>query len=278
VSELGDIEAAVIALIEAIADGGAPVFRSVSGFSDPERRKALAAIGELNAPAALVVYTGRVRSDTQHAIVGSPKLTVLLRAENLRGGDDVRLGDGTNHGGFGLLEFVLGALDGAVVVADRRLAAIDEQVATADETHVVYEQRYLVERLAELTPPTFNGVALCGAASAANVIVGEAAVEDVSFGFPGIDGEFRHRLGLRGRPIHWTGLLRAADDDALNALEAAIEAAVADPQAHDLVDAWSRVFVDCVVDRFERRGPRQRHPVTGQALQPFELHFTQLNP
>jgi len=278
VSELGDIESAVVALIAAIEDGGSAVFRSVQGFSDPDRRAASARIGGLAAPAALVAFTGRVRSDSAYAVVGAPKLSVFVRAENLRGGDDVRVGDGAAVGGFQLLEFVLTALDGVVVATDRRLAVIDEQVATADETHVVYEQRYVVERLAEVVQPTFGGSVLAGSLSTVNVLVGEAAVAEASFGFPGIDGEFRHRLGLRGRPIRWAGLLRAADDAGLNAIEGGIESAVADPTPRDMVDAWSRTFADCVVDSFERRGTRQRHPISGDALQPFDIHFTQLNP
>ena len=277
-SELGDLETAVVGLIAGLQDGGTPVFRSVEGFSDPDRRRALACINGRSAPAALVIYAGRGRADVAQALVGSPKLSVVLRAENLRGGPDVRSGDGTSRGGFQLLESVMAALDGAVVLAGRRLAAIDEEVVTADDTHVVYEQRYLIERVAEPTQPTFNGVALAGADSLVNVVVGEAAVESVAFGFPGIDGEFRHQLGLRGRPIRWTGQLRAVDDETLNAIEENIEAAVADPRPHDLIDALSRTFTDCVLERFARRGPRQRHPVSGCALQPFELHFTQLNP
>jgi hypothetical protein len=278
VSELGDIETAVRDLIANLEEGGTPIFRTVEGFSDGDRRRALAYIDGRPAPAALVMYAGRVKGDAGSAIIGSPKLTVLLRAENLRGGCDVRCGDGTASGGFQLLERVAEVLDEAAVLADRRLLLIDEQVASGDETHVVYEQRYAVERLSEVTQPTFNGQVLTGAESLVNVLVGEAVAESVSFGFPGIDGEFRHQLGLRGRPIRWAGQLRGVDNDALSAVEQSIEAAVADPRPHDLVDAFSRTFADCVLDRFVRRGPRQRHPVSGWALQPFELHFTQLSP
>jgi hypothetical protein len=277
-SELGDLEAAVVGLIAGLQDGEAPMFRSVEGFSDPDRRRAMTYISGRSTPAALVVYAGRGRADLAQALVGSPRLSVVLRAENLRGGPDVRSGDGTSRGGFQLLEGVMAALDGTAVLANRRLAAIDEQVVTADDTHVVYEQRYLIERVAEPARPTFNGVALAGADSLVNVVVGEAAVESIAFGFPGIDGEFRHQLGLRGRPIRWTGQLLAVDDETLNAIEQNIEAAVADPRSHDLTDALSRTFTDCVLERFARRGPRQRHPASGCALQPFELHFTQLNP
>jgi len=278
VSELGDLEAAVMGLISAIQSGGAPAFRSVVGFADADRRRTVARISGLAAPAAVVIYTGRVRTSMPGSVIGLPKVTVLLRAQNLRGRAAVRSGDTTALGAFDVLSLATATLDGAIVQTDRRLVALDEQTLTADETHVVYEQRYLVDRVAEATQPTFDGVVLAGANSAVNVVVGDATAETVSFAFPGIDGVFRHHLGMRDRAIGWTGQLRDVDDAALNTTEAAIEAAVANPGAFDMVDAWSRTFSDCTLDRFVRRGPRSRHPVTGEALQSFELQFTQLNP
>ncbi len=276
-SDLGDLESAVVGLVAAIQSAGSPVFRSVDGFSDPDRKRSTAHIRRLAAPAGLVVYSGRLRADAADSVVGLEKLTVLISAENLRGGDDPRAGDGVWHGGFELLGLVSSALDGVLVQTDRRLIAIDEQVAFADATHVVYEQRYAVDRVAELAAPTFDGMALAGASSVVNVVVGEATAETRSFAFPGIDGVFRHHLGMRSRAIVWRGQLRASSDSALNTIESTIETAVADPGAFAMVDSWSRSFADCVCDRFVRTKARRRHPVSGDALQPFELHFTQLN-
>ena len=276
-SELGDLESAVVGLIAGLLDGGNPLFRSVEGFSDPDRKRAVAYVRGRATPAALVVYTGRLRVAVADSVVGLPKLTVLISAANLRGGDDPRVGDGSAKGGFELLASVMGVLDGTLVQTDRRLAAVDEQIAAGDETGIVYEQRYLVDREAELSAPTFDGVVLAGSGSVVRMIVGEASSEQTSFAFPGIDGVFRHHLGMRSRPIRWEGRLQAVDDTALNAIETQIEAAVANPGAFAMIDAWSRSYSDCVCDRFVRSGRRQRHPVSGMALQSFELHFTQLN-
>ncbi len=276
-SNLGDLEAAVVGLIAAIQSGGSAVFRSASGFSDPDRKRSTAHLRRQVAPAALVIYSGRLRTDAAESVVGLEKLTVLVSAENLRGRDDPRTGDGTWHGGFELLGFTTTALDGVLVQTDRRLIAIDEQVAYADETHVVYEQRYAVDRVAELAAPTFDGVALAGAGSLVNVVVGEVKAETQTFAFPGIDGVYRHHLGMRSRPIVWRGQLRASSDAALNTIESGIEAAVANPGAFTMVDSWSRSFADCVCERFVRTKPRRRHPTRGDALQPFEVHFAQLN-
>ncbi len=276
-SELGDLETAVIGLITGIQSGGQPMFREVFGFTDPDRKRGVAEIRRRQLPAAMVVYDGRQRANAADSIVGLPRLTVLIATENLRGGDDVRAGDGAAPGGFDLLGSVMSTLDGAIVQTDRRLSAIDEQTVAADETHVVYEQRYLVDRAAELTAPTYDGTAIAGASSLVNVIVGELSAERVSFAFAGIDGEFRHHLGTRGRLIRWRGRLRAVDDAALNNIEATIEAKIAAGTTADMVDSWSRTFADCTVDLFERTGPRRRHPVSGEAIQPFEIRFTQLN-
>ena len=277
-SELGDLESAVVSLIAGITSGGSPAFQSVEGFSDTDRRASVAQVRRRLAPAALVVFGGRVRADVAESVAGVPKLTVLIAAGNLRGGDDPRAGDGTALGGFDLLGLVMAALDGTIVDTDRRLSALDEQIVSADETSVVYEQRYLVDRVTELSSPTFNGQVLAGSDSLVNVIVGELTAETVAFAFPGIDGVFRHHLGTRGRPIRWRGQLRASSDSGLSTIESTIEAMVASPNSFDMVDSWSRTFADCVADRFVRTGPRRRHPVSGYALQPFEIHFTQLNP
>jgi hypothetical protein len=211
------------------------------------------------------------------AIVGLPRVSVWIAARNLRGGDDVRLGDGSALGGFDLLALVMEALDGTVIESDRRLGAIDEQVIASDETHVVYEQRYVVDRVAELTQPTFDGAALAGADSLVQVVVGEVATEAAAFAFAGIDGEFRQQLGVRQRPIEWRGQLRASTDGALNAIECAIEAAVIEAGAHAMVDAWGRTFEDCVLVGLKRVGARRRHPVNGRAVQTFVMEFEQLN-
>jgi hypothetical protein len=278
VSELGDIENAVVNLLSGIQVSQSNVFKSVVGFSTPDRRAAVKQLSRQRSPAALVAYAGRLRADSGESVVGLPKLAVFVASANYRGGDDPRDGDTASTGGFELLGLVAGVLDGVLVATDRRLLALDESVVSADDTRVIYEQRYVIDRVTELTPPTFDGVALAGASALVEVLVGEVASETTSFAFPGIDGVFRHHLGTRARPIRWRGQLRETDDAALSATELTIESSVNDPGSFTMVDSWSRTFSDCTLDRFVRTGPRRRHPLTGQALQAFELHFTQLNP
>jgi hypothetical protein len=70
--------------------------------------------------------------------------------------------------------------------------------------------------------------------------------------------------------------LRAADNAALNAIEQGIEDFVREGRPGVVFDSWARTFDDCAVAAFKRVGPRCRDDLTGQALQNFELEFTQL--
>ncbi len=277
-NELSDVTTAVMNRLTAIQSGGADAFRSVMMFSDPDRRRSVAHLRRVVAPAAMVVYAGRGRGAGDEGVLGMPKLSVLVSARNLRGGDDPQVGDAAVNGAFELLSLVAGDLDGAIVDADRRLIAVDEQLVGADESQVVYEQRYVVERVNNVTLPTWNADTLVGAGSVVDVVVGDVSTESSQFAFPGVDGVFEHHLGVRSREIVWRGQLRAVDDATLNTVEAGIETAIGGATSADLTDAFSRTFGDCVPRRFTRRGKRRRDPVSGEAVQPFEMLFVQLNP
>jgi hypothetical protein len=269
---------AVIDRIAAIQSGGNDAFRSVTLLADPDKRRSLPRLRSAAAPAAGVVYTGRLRAGADDGLPSEPKLSVFITASNLRGGDDPQTGDISKIGAFNLLSLVLLDLDGAIVDSDRRLVAVDEQLIEADERVAVYEQRYVVERVNNVAPPTWNGSTLTGASSVVDVEIGDVTTASSEFAFPGVDGVFQHHLGVRSRDILWRGRLQSDDDAALNAIETAIESAVAAAASADLVDAFGRTFTECVPRRFSRRGKRRRHPISGSAVQPFELVFTQLNP
>jgi hypothetical protein len=275
-SELGDLEAAVVGLLESVTIEGESAFADVTGLSDPDGKRAAAALARLPQPAAAVAYDGRTRADVKESWIGIPRLVVFISNRHLGDSSAARLGDAETPGGFDLLGVVTEALDGVVVLSDHRLQAFDEQTVTADDRTVVYAQRYLIERLASTSAPTFGGQAVAGPDSIVSVELGETDRERVTFGFPGIDGVYRHDLGNRGRSIRWSGQLRADDDTSLNAIESAIENLAAEGESQTLVDSWGRSHPDCVLDSFQRNGPRRRHPVTGQAAQNFELIFRQL--
>ncbi len=274
-SELGDIESSVIGLIQAIQVSSADLFAEVKGFSNTAARDVVAGLRRELKPAAYVVYDGRASSDA-FSVPAEPKLSVFTIVESLRGGDEPRAGSALQSGGFDVLGELFTALAGSTIVIDRQLAFVDERVTAANDTSVIYEQRNSVLKLATTTAPTFGGSAICGSSSIVRVTIGDTQMEAQRFAFPGIDGEFQHALGLRGRPIVWSGQLRAASDSALSTIETTIEGLLAGSQPADIVDGFGRTFADCVLNRFVRKGPRRKHTIDGQALQDFELHFAQV--
>ncbi len=273
-SELGDIESAVIGLIEAIQVSSADLFAEVKGFSSTTRRDVVAGLRRELKPAAYVVYDGRASSDA-FSVPADPKLSVFAIVESLRGGDEPRAGSALQSGGFDVLGELFTALAGSTIVTDRQLAFVDEQLTAADDTSVIYEQRYSVVKLATTTAPTFGGSAICGSSSIVRVTVGDTQIETQRFAFPGIDGEFQQALGLQARRIMWSGQLRAASDSALSTIETTIEGLLAGSQPADIVDGFGRTFTDCVLNRFVRKNERRKHAIDGQALQDFELHFVE---
>lgn len=275
-SELGDIAVAVTGLLSGMQSGGADLFATVNVHQVAERKAAVEAISRQCQPAALVLYDGRSAPSRPETVPGAAVMTVLLAVENLRGGDTALTGDDNHAGAFEVCEQVNAALDGTVVATDHRLLLKDERQVAGDDRAVVFEQRYRVERLAGVSAPTFDGSVITGDDSIVTVEVGEIRTEAVEFGFPGIDGTYRHHTGTKGRMIHWRGQLVADDDAALNALEAELDQLATEAVPATMVDTWSRSYPECVLDTFEHIGVRRRHPVTGAAVQAFELVFEQL--
>jgi hypothetical protein len=224
----------------------------------------------------MTVFDGREKRAARSMIPGWPRLSVYLMSSNLRGGDDPRLGDSASAGAFEVWQEVSIALDQSFVDTDRRLHLVDEQLIDADETTVVHVQRYFINRVLSTTAPTYDGAAIAGLTSRVEVEVGLLEPAALSFSFPGVDGLYRRTLGVRGRLVYWRGMLRAANDSALTAIEDEIERLVVVGSAADVVDGVGRTYSDCVPDVFERDGARGRHPLTGEAVQLFSLRFTQL--
>jgi len=275
-SELGDVAVAVTGLLSALQSGGGNVFATVGFHQVAERRAAAVVIARQLKPAAFVLYDGRAARGRREALPTAASLAILLCVENLRGGDTALTGDTGHAGAFDVLELVSAALDGAIVESEYRLLLQDERQVAGDGRAVVFEQRYRVERLAEVSAPTFGGSAIAGSDSVVTVHLGSVMTESVEFGFPGIDGVHRHQTATRGRAIRWKGELVADDDAGLNTIEAELDRLTMEQAPATMVDAWGRSFPDCVLDAFERKGTRQRHPVTGKPVQTFELRFTQL--
>jgi hypothetical protein len=143
-SEIGDLETAVLGRLAALDHGGRPVFAELAGHSGPLATRAAAAIRRHRTPAGLMVYTGRgVPVGT--ASVGMLEFSVLLHVRHCGGDRAVRWGDGAWMGSFELLDRVTETLNRAVVLVNRRLRLRGERLVLAEDGSVVYEQHYRVE-------------------------------------------------------------------------------------------------------------------------------------
>jgi hypothetical protein len=271
------IESEVVQTLAGLMSGPSALLVTVKGRSIRSSKALITELQRERLPAAYVVVTGRDASDKAFRRAGSPMLSVFLAARSLRHEDDARTGAADVEGVFSLSEEASAALAALTIGQDRRLLLADERATVGEDGLNVWEQRYEIRRLSELTAPTFGGVPLAGADSEVHVEVGPLQRASSTFSFPGIDGVFSRHLGTRDRAIRWRGQLRADDDGGLNALEAAIEDALRDGTSQTMVDAWGRPHDACVLNAFDRRGPRQRDALTGQALQDFEIVFTQMD-
>ncbi len=272
----GTIESGVVQRLAALTLSGAPLLAVAKGATSRERRVVLAALGRERMPAAYVMATAREDGEKATRRAGSAAISVLLASRSERSDDEARNGGAGVTGVYTLSEEVSKSLQDFIVGGDRILLLVDERPVGGDEGSVVWEQRYEVRRLAELTAPTFGGVVLTGADSEVHVEVGELRRAASAFSFPGIDGVFERYQGVRERPITWRGQLRAVNDAGLNAIEAAIEDELRGGGEKTMVDSWGRTHELCVMKHFQRRGQRLRDELSGEALQDFEIVFEQL--
>ncbi len=143
-SEIGDLENAVLARLAALDHGGRPVFAVLAGHSGPVASQAVDAIRRHRTPSGLMIYTGR-GAPVGTASVGMLEFSVLLHVRHLAGDHAVRWGDGVAMGSFELLGRVLETLNRAVVLVNRRLRLRGERAVLAEDGSVVYEQQYRVE-------------------------------------------------------------------------------------------------------------------------------------
>ncbi|MHC4445641.1 MAG: hypothetical protein ACYTBZ_01515 [Planctomycetota bacterium] len=271
------IENEIVVAIAGLTEGGSVLFSTVKGYTVRDRKVLTAAIGRELLPAAYVLARGRASGEKAHRRAGVSEFGVLLATRSLRADSEGRTGADDVVGMFDLAEEVASALQDLVVDTDGELLLVDERLIGGDEGTVLCEQDYEVRRQSELISPTFGGTALAGAASKVHVELGALSHASSLFSFPGVDGVFQRNLGVRERSIKWRGQLRAASDSALNTIESGIEQEVRVGEAKTMVDSWGRSHQECVLNSFIRNGRRGRDELTGQALQGFEIEFTQLD-
>jgi hypothetical protein len=274
-STWADMETTVVTTLAELIEGDAPLLATVAGHAAADRKSLIAAILGERLPAAYVIVEGREASERSSGRAGRAALSVLLAARSFRAGAEARTDGVDSMGVFTLAEIVADVLKDLEVIPAGRLRLLREEALPAQDGVALWEIAFAVRSVAELAVPTFGGAVLTGTYSSVRVDVGELRAASSSFSFPGIDGVFERRLGVRERPIWWRGELRGADAE-LNTIEADIENEVRAAQGKIMIDAYGRQLEDCVLKAFRRVGARGRDAVTGAALQEFEMEFTQL--
>lgn len=272
-----DIEDAVVGTLSGLTVEGAALFRTVQARTARDRKAMASALSRERWPAACVAVTGRDAGDREYRRAGASLVTVLYACRSERRDDEARRGGPDVVGVLSVAQAAAGALQGLALPGGRRLLLIDEHAVGGEEGSALWEQRYEVRRESGSLVPRFGGMEVAGAASRVEVQVSELRRAASTFAFPGVDGVFERFAGTRERAIVWRGQLRAADDEALNTIEAGLEALVAEARADSVRDAWGRTFHACVARTYKRLGPRGSDDLTGQALQEFELEFVQLS-
>jgi len=262
----GDLEQAIVTAVGGIQSGGKAVLASAGGWAGSDRRKLLEHIARQRKPALLVSVHGQDSS-------GRVGVLLYLACEDWRWPATGRSGVASSHA---ILNLLTSTLHRSEVVRGVRLMLDQEEVIASDDRGVIWQQSYVANEIGVLLPPRFAGIVLCGEAGDVRVEIGPVACAASTFAFPGVPGAYRQVLGLRGRRITWSGTLRASNDAGLNAIEAAIEDAVAGGQVATMVDPCGREWDECAAVSFHRKGVRERDAVTGQVVQSFELHFEQL--
>lgn len=270
-----DIETAVVSELAGLVEGDVPLLATVAGRTAADRKSLNAAVLGERLPAAYVIVEGREASERGSGRPGQAVVRVILAARSLRAEAEGRTGGVDSPGVFALAELASGVLEGLTVASAGRLKLMREEALAAQDGAALWEQVYVVQQAVGVVAPTFGGATLVGAAATVRVELGELRAATSSFTFPGIDGVFERRLGVRERPIWWRGELRG-DDTELNDLEASIENELRGGQARVMTDACGRQFEACVIKAFRRVGARGRDAVTGEAVQDFEIEFTQL--
>lgn len=275
-SDWSTIENDVVDALAGMTSEGSPVFATVRGVTPTSPRSLISALGRERMPAAYVSLTGRIGSDKSTGLPGAASMNVTLMTRSFRSESEPRQGLDGEGGMWSVAERVGRLLHGRLVEGTWQSELQSERGLDGPSGAFAWEHSYRVYRPATTSHPTFGGVDLAGALSRVEVHLGPIDRAVSAFAFPGIDGVFERDLGDRGRTITWEGELRADGDAALNLTEAAIEAEIGAGLARTMTDGWSRHFMQCVAKRFVRDGNRRHDALTGEAVQPFTLTFTQL--
>ena len=276
-SRLGDLENAIVNRLSQAMIGGSPAFETVRGFSGGNRAALREALRRERMPAAYVGFTDEPTAPEVRDQVRGAKFVVLVAARVLRLESDPRNGDANSIGAFQLLEASRTQLDDYAPSTGLQLVSVQEKFIDADNRVAIYELLYRVWPIVlPIAALLFDGSTIAGSDSVMTLDVGPFELEQSQFSFVGGGGVFQQALNVRPRTLVWRGEMRAQDNTSLNTIEAGIESRIVGQVPGNVTDGGSRVFTDCVLDRYVPDEGRRSE--VGMIVQDAELHFLQLNP
>jgi len=276
-SQLSDLENALVSRLVAAELGGSPLFQTVRGISGGYRPSVREALRRERMPAACIAFIDEPTAPEVKASVRGARFVVLVAERVLRVESDPRHGDAMSLGAFTLLAQVRQELDDYEPLTDLRVVNLHQKFIEADDRVAVYQLLYRIWPVFE-EALLFGGDAIAGSDSRMSLEVGSIEMEEVDFRFPGINGGYRRAAGVMPREIVWRGRIRGQHDAAVNAIEADIEAAIMAQTVDDITSGSSRTFTGCMVERYVQVGPRRLDGDGQTVCQDAELRFSQLNP
>lgn len=143
-SQLGDLENALVTRLTAATLAGSPVFQTVRGVSGGFRPAIREAIRRERMPAAYVAFTDEPTAPEVKTAVRGSRFVVLVADRALRVESDPRHGDVNSLGAFTSLEQARLELDGYEPVGGLRLLNLHQKFVEADDRVAVYELLYRV--------------------------------------------------------------------------------------------------------------------------------------
>jgi hypothetical protein len=273
-SQLGDLENALVLRLSEARSGGSLVFATVRGASGGYRPAIRDALARERMPAVYVGFTDEPTAPETKPAVRGARFVVLVAARALRIEDDPRYGGTDSPGAFALLEIARAQLDGYEPGYGSRAVCLHQKFVEADDRTAVYELLYRLWPISQ-TALTFGEQKIADGAVRMSLEIGPLAVEHAIIPATDAAGDVRHVSWVRGRPIVWRGQLRASSDSELNTIEAELQELVLSREERDVADDSGRVFAACILDRFALDGPRRPCGNGKAVVQDVELRFMQ---
>lgn len=255
-SDLSDIEAAILARLAALTHAGQPLFRSVRATSGPLRSAQRELLLRERPPAAHVAFVDDAFAAAATRLRG-PRFAIWVATRSLRAGGNPRDDEPEGAGTHAVLALVRAGLERLAVLPGRRAIGQFARALESDGRTAICELQYRVEW--PPGPVVFNGAALGGSLSITTRGPRPPFVE-----FP---------AEPPADILRWEGELRATSASGLSAIESGLDNLAAQQPVGDLTDPGGPVYLGMRFYEWTRRRPRWFDPDLGLYVQSAAAMF-----